>query len=128
MSSRHSEVSATEKGDATSRYTTNREPSKTDGNTEFNDEDDKTTHKAIEEDDVKAEAELPVPDVDPDILEIIQTMKKERNKIRKLVHGNKLMIADLIAFEDKLDDIVGVEMTSLVEYISTSHVKTKDKY
>jgi hypothetical protein len=128
MSSRHSEVSATEKGDATSRYTINHEESKIAKENESSRSIDKISNKGLTKTDLKSEAELPEPDVDDDILEIIQHIKNNRDKIRRVVGGDKLLIEDLIMFKDKLDDFTGVEMDSFVEYISTSHIKSKDKF
>lgn len=128
MSSKQSEVSATEKGDATSRYTSNHEPSKAAKKEESSRSIDKMSNKNMTKTDLKSEADLPEPDVDEDILEIIQHIKDNRDKIKRVVGGDKLLIEDLIMFRDKLDDFTGVEMDSFVEYIATSHIKNKDKF
>ena len=123
MSSKHSSNSATEKVDETNRDNGNQEPDKTENVTTVNGDDDIKSQT-----DLKSEVELPVPEVDADILEIIDSIKNTKNKIKKFIKDDRLLIEDLVIFKDKLDDITGIEMDSLVKYVATSHIKKKDKY
>ena len=128
MSSKKSEESATEKGDATSKYTTNHEPSKTVNETTTNNDYDNTTFRETAKTGLKSEGELPVPDVPDDILEIIDSVKEHKDKIKRFLKDDKLLIENLVVFKDKLDDITGTEMDSFVEYVSTCHIRKKDKF
>lgn len=129
MSSKQSSISATEKVDATSRVTTNNEPSKTEVTSTVNQDDEAKSHTENKTQvQTEPEPELPVPEVEEDILEIVSHFKTEKEKIKKFVSNGKLMIEDLILFKDKLDDITGDEMDSLINYIATKHMTKVDKY
>ena len=125
MSSRNSEDNdETEKLDATSKYTINQYPNKTDKPDESEDESKTVVSKKQLDDD----HEYPILDIDADLIEAIQHINKAKDKIRRFVKDDKLPIEDLVAFEDKIDDIVGVELDSFVTFVATSYLKSKDKY
>lgn len=128
MSSKNSEENdETEKVDATSRYTTNQDQNKTEKQ-EDSEEENKTVVSKKPQKQPDNDPEFAIPDVDADLIEAIQHIKKAKDKIRRFIKDDKLPIEDLVAFEDKIDDIVGVELDSFVSFVATSYLKTKDKY
>ena len=98
---------------------------KTDNDTTVN--DSKSVIKRAEPT-LDTEIDFNLPDVDDDIRDVVKSIKKDRNKLKKVLTNGKLMIEDLILFKDKLEDITGTLMDTFVKYMSEVHFRHKDKF
>lgn len=84
--------------------------------------------KAQNKEEAKIDLNLAIPDLPEDLLEMVKHIKTDLNKLQKVLTNDRLSIEDLPMFKDKLDDVAGLDTQSFIEYVSTEHLRHKDKY